>query len=131
MNSIIHFPVRATPPSTTIGRTRAANTNAVKDEVLDHRAVVERLYRELAPKLRLAAERIIDNPSDADDVVQEAFAELLSRSEKTPTRAAVYAIVRDLARGRRAERANWDEYVEDEEPLHDDAAAWLSRALQG
>jgi DNA-directed RNA polymerase specialized sigma24 family protein len=113
-------------------RQRAANDHTKHDaEIVAHRDAVERVYREAFESLRKYALRYVEDPTDAADVVHEAFALLLDSPRRKPTRAAAWCIVRDLARGRRAERASTEAYVEGEDFDDDLAGAWLKRALGG
>jgi hypothetical protein len=116
-----------------VPRAHAANGNAQRDaELLAHHDAVERLYTDARESLVGAALRYVDDRDDADDVVQEAFAVLLESPRRKPTRAALWCIVRDLARERRAERSLRDTYREEEDDFNEDAAgAWLRRALSG
>jgi predicted RNA polymerase sigma factor len=110
----------------------AANGNTQRDAaVIAHHAAVERLYTDARTSLVGAALRYVDDRDDAEDVVHEAFAVLLESPRRKPTRAALWCIVRDLARERRAERVRSEAYEEEDDVIEDAAGAWLERALRG
>lgn len=115
-----------------VPRARLANANAARDaELLARRGEIEALYTAERASLTHAARRLVESGAEASDIVQEAFTVLLESPNRKATRGAAWCVVRDLARDRRAEEAKTDPYVEDEEDLRSEAAAWLEQVLGG
>jgi hypothetical protein len=128
----IHPAPQVAPLPIPIPRPRAANANAGCDaeQTERHRTIAD-LYANARKPLTRAAIRVVGSAADADDVVHEAFAVLLADPRRKPTRSTVWCIVRDLARGRRAELAMTEPYVEGDAAIGSAAGAWLEEALGG
>jgi RNA polymerase sigma factor (sigma-70 family) len=59
---------------------------------------ITKLYEAKHDRLRSFVRRIVGNPATADDVVQQAFANILGKlDERTPNSAYVFQAVRNLA----------------------------------
>lgn len=70
----------------------------------DH-AALRRLYERLGPRVRAVATKVLGNPSDADDVVQETFVEIWNRAHAfDPDRGSLVTWVTMLAHRRAIDR---------------------------
>ena len=126
-STVVRSTVVPTARATSV-MTRWITPNA---EALSRRDAVARLYSDGLESLIGTAVRYVGNRDEAEDVVHEAMAILLESPRRKPTREAAWCIVRDLARDRRAQLAQTDEYTEGDPSEGSDKAQWLTRALSG